>query len=83
MRVKELIEQLQKCDPELPVFFYDVIEECDGMVLYADQLEGRFPVRGDSAIDMYYDRHPEDMDKDFVVLHNHVYAHREAEKYGK
>lgn len=83
MKVKELIEQLQKCDPELPVFFYDMIDECDGMVMYVDQMEGHFPVRSDSIIDMYYDDHPEKIGEEFVVLNNHTFAHREAKKYGK
>ena len=77
MRVKELIEQLQKCDPELPFFFYDIIEECDGLVLYADQMESRFPVKGNSAIEMYFDHHPEEINKGFVILNNHVFLHKE------
>lgn len=78
MKVKELIEQLQKCDPELPVFFYDMIEECDGAVLYVDQVDSRFPVKGDSAIEMYYDRHPKEMNKEFILLNNHVFVHRKG-----
>ena len=83
MRVKELIKELQKCDPELSVFFYDAIEECDGVVLYVDEMESRFPVKGDSAIEMYYDHYPEEMNKKFVVLNNHAYAHREGFQYEK
>ena len=70
MKIKELIAELQKYDPEMEVFLYNGMDEGDAPVCAVQEVGTAFYCKGDSAVEDYL---YENRGKRVLVLHDDYY----------
>ena len=81
MRVKELIAELQKHDPEMHVFLYSGMDKGDAPIHFVQEVGTHFYCKGDSIVEAFLYAYK---DERALVLHDEYdYATTENKFYNK
>lgn len=80
MKVKDLIAELAKHDPEMEVFLYNELDEGDAETLYVQECGTPPGCQGDSFALEYLTFHPGER---VVVIHNDWWVYQHQEDYFK
>lgn len=71
MKVKELIAELTKMDPEAEIFIYSELDEGDGYAEYVQECGTPPYCQGDSYVRKYMAEHPNER---VVIIHNDTFV---------
>ena len=81
MKVKELIAELQKHDPEMHVFLYSGMDEGDAPIHSVQEVGTHFYCKGDSIIEAFL--HAYKGERALVLHDEYDYATTDKEFYNK